>query len=430
MLLVTDLQEWMLVTQVEGRRNIIVPNPTATDGETVDTTTSDVQWRKILYREPLFPRINGEASSSHTEDSESAISPTTPISGRSGHNRVYSQPGSIPAGASILSFSDDGYEHDERSTVRPLSPAMESQHYPGDEAPRHSYADPSYHYRKSVPAVPPVPPLPVEYQMSNRSLPIPLPSPVSPARPLRKLPIPPPIREGHLTFGSSSRTAPAHTYSEDSVSTSSTVNPAPAPVQRTRSMSNARTGSRPLPTVPLPSTSTGERHVLRRSRSDMVLAEEYQVPATASSDNTPRPPLPSLQMAMSPPPSSRSTSGRSLPPTPRMADPSSPHHDMIQEELRAAAFTVRAIRQQQQQLDQLHQQSHPLRHEYGYGRVDVLPPIPSPHGSHKSEEEDIENWVRILSSPDPTGGRDFPSAPPPAYNSLSFQQSSPLSGGP
>ncbi|KAH6897546.1 hypothetical protein BKA70DRAFT_1116128 [Coprinopsis sp. MPI-PUGE-AT-0042] len=199
MLLVTDLQEWMLVTQVEGRRNIIVPNPTAGNGETVETTTSDVQWRKILYREPLFPRINGEASSSHTEDSESAISPTTPVSARNGHNRVYSQPGSLPAGASILSFSDDGYEHDERSTVRPLSPAMESQYYPGDEAPRHSYADPSYHYRKSVSAVPPVPPLPVEYQMSNRSLPIPLPSPSSPARPLRKLPIPPPIREGHLT---------------------------------------------------------------------------------------------------------------------------------------------------------------------------------------------------------------------------------------
>ncbi|EAU90903.2 hypothetical protein CC1G_02290 [Coprinopsis cinerea okayama7 len=174
LLLVTDLQEWMLVKKVEGR-NIIVPNPLGQEGSAVETTTSDVQWRKILYREPMYRRLASETSSTYTwfTDSDSTHYPITPTSPRSPH-QVYGHPPSAPAGESILSFTDSEYEGDnEEVTVRPISPSMESAFYPSqsDVAPAHGYADPSYH-RKSMPP-PPVPPLPAQFQGSNTLTPPP-----------------------------------------------------------------------------------------------------------------------------------------------------------------------------------------------------------------------------------------------------------------
>ncbi|KAF8868128.1 hypothetical protein CPB84DRAFT_1858462 [Gymnopilus junonius] len=60
MLLVTDLQEWMLVPNLDGQ-NVSVPD-LSIQGPSADEVPfrSDPRFRKFLYGEPIFPKLSGE----------------------------------------------------------------------------------------------------------------------------------------------------------------------------------------------------------------------------------------------------------------------------------------------------------------------------------------------------------------------------------
>lgn len=81
LLLVTDVQEWMLVEKYEGQDSIF-PSPATAYGSDngsprspVGTSTSASQWRKIVYGEPLFPK---RAPNPMQSTSELVPNPTSP----------------------------------------------------------------------------------------------------------------------------------------------------------------------------------------------------------------------------------------------------------------------------------------------------------------------------------------------------------------
>ncbi|TFK18822.1 hypothetical protein FA15DRAFT_241515 [Coprinopsis marcescibilis] len=406
LLLVTDLQEWMLVKKSEGKNAIVPPRRSGIEAELVETTTTEEQWRKILYREPLYGRLGESSSNLSPSDSDSQLYPITPITPLSSHF-VYrkSSAASVPAIASLRSFSSNSeYQGDdeEEVTIRPLSPSMESEFYPSSSDIGHNYFDPSYN-RKSVQPAPPVPPLPLVYRQSNaeiKALPSPPASPNTPSRPLRKLPMPP-SRPGHLTFasGSGERAQPQPEQSNKVTSTSTSTSTGNQNrsnvVNRTRSMT-ARAAPRPLPAIPAHINFNG----LRRSRSHATLN------ATVLDD---------AAFVPAPFPSAPLTSSRALPPTPHSTDPTSPPPHLVQGELRAAAATARAIRQQ----------------------GSLFYDLPPPPDTAKDEDDELVQWVQLLTSPGldtqnlppmPLPRQMF-DMPPPAYNSIAFLQAAVPSHG-
>lgn len=406
LLLVTDLQEWMLVKKCEGR-SIIVPNPaTREEHDSAETSTSDIQWRKILYREPLFPRLTSETSSSITggsRDSYGAFYRPPPRS----QGALYGDPSSHLAGQSILSFSSSEYDDDSGRYVRPPSPSMESTYYPAssDFAPEHGYADPTYRRTSyAVPSrtllTPPIPPLPAEHRRPSQA-PSFLSAPDSRDDAQDRRP------SFSSDTASSSATPPHPVPNPDT--TPATSHPAGNNDRKTSpSRARAMTGRpRPRPLPPVPSSINS----LRRAQSHSLLSV-VESAVEASTDQGQELLMPSTLEFGAPPLSPRSQ--RSLPPTPlnRVQLVGSPPPDVAQEELRVAAATVRAIREYQQR------------------GGDTIHHIPDPPPTGKSEEEDTAQWVQILTSPSghshqPSLSQPMLDMPPPAYNTLSFSDRPP-----
>ncbi|KAG6827686.1 hypothetical protein H0H92_010755 [Tricholoma furcatifolium] len=169
--LVTDLEEW---TQVQGA-DIVIPigNVPELPGLSTPKTapgnfsTSNQQWRKIMYGEPMFPNRtpSPSARSSRSSISSEGLTPT-PIPEQvaqvmSGHSLHPVRRSSSPAPSSTPSGSDNNdNEHMFFSPIlRPHSPAAESIFSPVSRggAPSHTYLDPSFYKRDDIPPVPPMP---------------------------------------------------------------------------------------------------------------------------------------------------------------------------------------------------------------------------------------------------------------------------------
>ncbi|KAL0564840.1 hypothetical protein V5O48_017197 [Marasmius crinis-equi] len=186
LLLVTDLQEWMTVRKLEG------------DGESSSSgsksalvaSTSALQWRKILYGEPLYPKPMPASSSTNQP-------PATPTSARHIAKIMFGKPlyPSLQTASSdsSLSFSDvsdsaSGSENESETEdpipageevaetgvqvaklSEPPSPSAESVSYPltTSIAPTHTYLDPLFYNEYSVP---PVPKIPEQYASAKSSL--------------------------------------------------------------------------------------------------------------------------------------------------------------------------------------------------------------------------------------------------------------------
>lgn len=265
----TDIQEWMVVqrydVQEEGR---CTPEVSGCDDNgprsAPPASTSALQWRKIIYGEPLFPKRQSSASTtSHprfpTHASRMAkifngepIYPTLTRGSRA----------SSPDFFSISSDSESDGETTAGDTVRPPptpsrapSPSAESVLYPltTASAPAHPYLDPSFY---NASAIPPVPPLPAEYASSAR------PASASGTRRPRELPRPPQHSTTHR-----SRSSP----------------PRPIPIETNYSMPAGTQSASSSPDRRRPSVDT----MLSRSGSMRVLPRPPPTPTEASSSHPP-----------------------------------------------------------------------------------------------------------------------------------------------
>jgi hypothetical protein len=274
LLLATDIQEWMVVQRYEEGED---PNSALTAPEVSGTedsgpksappaSTSALQWRKIIYGEPLFPKRQSSASTATHATRMAKImrgEPIFPTLRRpSSSNTDFFE--SSSESESEEEQEEEEEEEEEATEVldadviahstpappppRVPSPSAESVLYPltPSSAPSHTYLDPSYYY-----GVPPVPPLPAEYAA--------LKSPVNsavrptsasgPRRP-RELPRPPaPHSQSHRSRSSPPRPTPIQTRSISPIEPQSATY---SPERRRPSIDSMLTRSDSLRTLPMP----------------------------------------------------------------------------------------------------------------------------------------------------------------------------------
>ncbi|TEB06391.1 hypothetical protein FA13DRAFT_1783651 [Coprinellus micaceus] len=155
-LLLTDLQEWMLVSE---EKTIAVPESLEGGVNSVEAMTS--QWRKIIWRLLLSP-LNIRLSFI-------SIDPQYITSARD-YRGSSSYRSSMQTGEeSMLSFSDsEGEDEDKPLEDAVVATRPGSMAYPPSisHPPSHSYFDPTFYPQD----LPPVPPLPLQYARSNLSL--------------------------------------------------------------------------------------------------------------------------------------------------------------------------------------------------------------------------------------------------------------------
>ncbi|KAK7005798.1 hypothetical protein R3P38DRAFT_3039658 [Favolaschia claudopus] len=314
-LLVTDVQDWMLVPKYEGEDPApILPPLPSTSTDLFDTPpqsapASASQWRKILYGEPIFPKRTPASRSASTTD----LSAPLPTSRKQMAKIIYGDPiypsltssrtSSSPVGSSWDSEEEDDAEPEVEAepeeeeellayraqrgsgnsslpspqmpqTPRGDSPSSESIFYPNGRPPSHGYIDPSFYGED----VPPVPQIPLQYASSvsstsrgatppdsarlrnRRELPLP-PTPISESpRPMHRSQSTPPREVPASSFGRRPSEplflATSTSSASASASTSSSVTPAPPPLPPirtlTRSQSMKLRTQRLLPTPPTP----------------------------------------------------------------------------------------------------------------------------------------------------------------------------------
>ncbi|KAF9264183.1 hypothetical protein L218DRAFT_998918 [Marasmius fiardii PR-910] len=222
LLLVTDSQEWTNLRNSEGESSSSPTDPRQSiSGSSLSprsasvASTSALQWRKILYGEPMFSKRISTVSQA----------PNTPTSARQMAKIMFGKP-LYPSLRTSSEYSLSDFESDEESSdseperpevedpeqeteeeavgvqvatssrppSRAPSPSAESVFYPltTSSAPSHTYLDPLFYNEFNVP---PVPKIPAQYATSaNSSC---LPSPIAPglssghSRRFRELPRPP-----------------------------------------------------------------------------------------------------------------------------------------------------------------------------------------------------------------------------------------------
>jgi hypothetical protein len=335
-------------------------------------STSDPKFRKIMFGEPIYPKIAGGAESRlRLSEGSSSLSPTTP-----GFPRT---PTSASGGASIpdpefdssplrpaspkttmaptVSSEYDNDEDDEGTLfddTRPPSVLAESFHYSAT-APSHTHIDPSFYGNSQ--SRPPVPRIPPQFKSLNgRGFSSQPSTPISMTfRPTRDLPPPPPE-------------SPLHESGDSQFARSNSV--------RSYTSNHSRPGSpstrRPLPPPPPVPPISSSPPLARRVQSSNQLRNHASFAALTS----PSRPL------------------RSLPPTPNTSRSNVPPPEPVPE---------------------------------GHGNS----PVRVPHHSRqppitKASQEDLRNWVHVLTAPE----RDLPpvplpsssifDVPPPAYNTINF----------
>ncbi|PPQ72070.1 hypothetical protein CVT26_006705 [Gymnopilus dilepis] len=165
MLLVTDLQEWMLVPKLDGQ------NASVTDlgsqGPSADEVPfrSDPRFRKFLYGEPIFPKLSGEGvrRGSAPDVGTSSGYPDSPSSSplHSPRTTLPSMTDSDIEDDNFDTFSLPEMRHAETRSLYTAESFSHSSH-----APSHGFIDPSFYSSEYSLSRPPVPPLPVQYSRS------------------------------------------------------------------------------------------------------------------------------------------------------------------------------------------------------------------------------------------------------------------------
>ncbi|KIM45506.1 hypothetical protein M413DRAFT_442171 [Hebeloma cylindrosporum] len=387
LLLVTDLQEWMVVRKYEGNGLHLSGSSGQGSSSMPDLpSTSDPKFRKIMFGEPIYPKIAANAESRpRLSDGSSSLSPTTPGFPRTPTSGAVSIPDTdldpSPSRAAspkttmapmVPSSDDDDDDDDDEGEsfddARPPSVIAESLHYSA-AAPSHTHIDPSFYGDSQRHPVPQIPP---QFKSLNgRAFSSQPSTPISMTfRPIRELPNPPP--ESPLQDSEDGQFARSNSISNSIRSDKSDL---------------SRTGSpsirRPLPLPPPVPPISPDAPLARRVQSSNQLRNDASFAALTSS---PRP-------------------LRSLPPTPSVArtnvPPTPPVPEPVPEE-------------------QTHAES-----DGGFVRVSHhsrQPPIT------KASQEDLRNWVHVLTNPQ----RDLPPAPlpsssiydvpPPAYSTIDFSR--------
>ncbi|KAL0956623.1 hypothetical protein HGRIS_002758 [Hohenbuehelia grisea] len=297
LLLVTDIQEWMVVKKFRASAESFSalddstagPSRPASPSRDAPNSISASRWRKILDREPLFPKLNLRKRDP-SPSSRSDFTPFTPPTPTSlEQNRMAKIVDRTPLFptlrtpspvSSISSFDMDGDAEPSRapspSTVSMFSTTASTS------APSHNYLDPSFY-------APPVPPIPAKYANSSRgSSHFALNAGgASPSASTRGLPTPPqsagasPVSDPWRRSRVSISTDPLRPHTAGSQTSSSrcgentdhTEAPSPATVDPRRSTSNghARTNSissttslpRPLPAPPMATTPAPLKSAMR-----------------------------------------------------------------------------------------------------------------------------------------------------------------------
>ncbi|KAJ4483829.1 hypothetical protein J3R30DRAFT_3698741 [Lentinula aciculospora] len=284
LLLMTDIQEWMVVQKHDGEVNQRLPPEVSGSDDfgprsAPPASTSALQWRKVIYGEPLYPKRQSSAStSSHVRFPRNPNQFAKILNGDPIYPTLHSlhrESSSIDFSSSSESESDHETESEDildariqpsSTPPRAPSPSAESVLYPltTASAPSHTYLDPSFYNEYSVP---PVPPLPAEYASSHN-----IASPVSAStfRRFRELPRPPP----HHSMIHRSRSSPPrpHTSPSSPVEPSSAVS---QPDRRRPSIDstfltrNVSQSQRTLPQPPpIPVQEASSSHLpLRHSQS-------------------------------------------------------------------------------------------------------------------------------------------------------------------
>ncbi|KAJ7603932.1 hypothetical protein B0H17DRAFT_1232666 [Mycena rosella] len=281
MLLVTDVQDWMLVPKHEGSSRDVAPilpsiSPASSglfDGAPQSAPASASQWRKILYGEPIFPKRYPNSLAASTTDLSSPL----PTSAKQMAKIVYGDPiypSLTSSPVTSLWDSDDEDEDEEEeieawraqrssynaSLASPLSPPTRSHSpsadsvlYPNGRTPppSHTYMDPTYYAED----VPPVPRIPVQYASSSVSTSSRGTTPPHSARSRapRELPTPP----AHRSQSTPPREIPVQPYgrrpSEPLFLATAASSSAPAPPRLL-----TRSHSMKLRQLPTPPTPTGD----------------------------------------------------------------------------------------------------------------------------------------------------------------------------
>ncbi|KDR67561.1 hypothetical protein GALMADRAFT_1080978 [Galerina marginata CBS 339.88] len=430
MLLVTDLQEWMLVRKVDGQS---VPD---LNGQGPSFTPdipfrSDPRLRKFMYGEPIYPKLSGEGS--RLSEGSSPLSPNTPGLPRTPttpesimpsftyHGSDMSSPPPSSPKATLRSVmtdtDDDDFDDISLPDMRPRSIIAESIRFSSSSGapPSHTYIDPTFYGSESPP---PVPPLPVRYAKSfnGRNFSSQPSTPVSGNFPSSPEPHLLPSRFFDSRSRSTSPLGPSDFDSRASTQYSDSVEYRHLPsIMRSDSIQSSAstsgrpvsTGRRPLPRPPPVPPTNSTLPIARRVQSSSQLANYPVFPRSSTA-----PPRPQ----------------RSLPPTPGFVPPSpNPPSRMGSPDPYLSAQYIRQppIMKASQEDLVLVGTSSPVELPDTYLTVAThsrQPPIT------KASQEDLANYVHSLTSPQ----RDLPPAPlpsssifdvpPPSYNSINFSR--------
>ncbi|KAG5651867.1 hypothetical protein H0H81_007114 [Sphagnurus paluster] len=171
--LVSDAQEWMVVDRFSGQ-DLVIPignvfDPPKSAPSDISLSTSDLQWRKIMYGEPLFPKRISRESMSSVSSVSSASTEDTGVcmvqTARIGYGRRATSP--VPSAWESEDVHNQIFYTPSVATAGPSSPASESIFYPRSRgaAPSHTYLDPSFYAEEED--VPPVPPIPARFSTTS-----------------------------------------------------------------------------------------------------------------------------------------------------------------------------------------------------------------------------------------------------------------------
>ncbi|KAJ3866707.1 hypothetical protein EV359DRAFT_79324 [Lentinula novae-zelandiae] len=231
LLLTTDIQEWMVVQKHDGEVNHELPPEVSGSDDfgprsAPPASTSALQWRKVLYGVPLYPKRQSSASTaSHVRFPGNLNQIAKIVNGEPMYPSLYRESSSIDFSSSESESDQETESEDILDTrVQPSStpsrapsPSAESVLYPltTASAPSHTYLDPSFYNEYGIP---PVPPLPAEYVASRNLV-----SPVSASASRRPRELPRPPSQHSATHRSrsspprphTSPSSPAEPYSAD-----------------------------------------------------------------------------------------------------------------------------------------------------------------------------------------------------------------------
>ncbi|KAJ7217730.1 hypothetical protein GGX14DRAFT_597624 [Mycena pura] len=304
LLLVTDVQDWMLVQKYEGDELApsIAPHSSSSSDQLDSASQSSPasasqsapasasQWRKVLYGEPIYPRRY--QSTNLRSVSTTDLSTPLPRSTKQMAKIVYGDPIYPSLTSSPVTTAWDSEEEDEEDdldawraqqgsysalaspqsaqfpSTHTYSPSSESIH--DGHPPSHTYMDPSFYGED----IPPVPQIPAQYassiSTSSRGTTPPNSARSRVSRTLRELPSPPPPLSPSWPTHRSQSTPPREVQvpgrrpSEPLFLTPSTSS-SPQPPARTLSRSQSMK-LRQLPRPPTGAASDVQRPDMRSAR--------------------------------------------------------------------------------------------------------------------------------------------------------------------